>query len=182
MNEYPSIKLRAPEPEDVEYLYKWENDESLWRISNSNTQLSKYDLWEYVKSGSRDIYETKQLRFIITDESYSPVGTIDLFDFCPKNRRAGIGILIYADEDRRKGIASSALKELETYAIKHLNIHQLYANVIALNEPSIMLFEKAKYEVCGHKKEWVYYEQGWKDELLMQKIFDNKQTNTQMLG
>ncbi|MFV0484198.1 MAG: GNAT family N-acetyltransferase [Bacteroidales bacterium] len=87
-----------------------------------------------------------------------------------------------ADEDRRKGIASSALKELETYAIKHLNIHQLYANVIALNEPSIMLFEKAKYEVCGHKKEWVYYEQGWKDELLMQKIFDNKQTNTQMLG
>ncbi|MFV0345471.1 MAG: GNAT family N-acetyltransferase [Bacteroidales bacterium] len=171
MNGPVNVKLRAPEPEDVECLYKWENDESLWNVSNSNTQLSKYDLWEYLKSGSRDIYETKQLRFIIVDDSPEPVGTIDLFDFCPKNLRAGVGILVYAEKDRRRGVAFAALKELEVYTVKHLNIHQLYANVIAFNEPSIMLFEKAGFEVCGHKKEWVYSEQGWKDELLMQKIF-----------
>lgn len=170
MAKHSNIRLRAPEPEDVECLYEWENDEGLWHISNSNTLLSKYDLWEYVKSGSRDIYETKQLRFMIVDNDQNAVGAIDLFDFCPKNLRAGVGILLYAEDKRRKGLASSALKGIETYVIKHLNLHQLYANVLVENKPSIVLFEKNGYEVCGVKKEWACSKQGWKDELLMQKI------------
>ena len=35
--ENSNIRLRAPEPEDLEILYKWENDTSLWEYGASIT-------------------------------------------------------------------------------------------------------------------------------------------------
>ena len=36
------IKLRAPEPEDLDLLYKWENNSNLWDVTDTNEPLSKY--------------------------------------------------------------------------------------------------------------------------------------------
>ena len=38
------IKLRAIEPEDLEVLYKIENDVRLWNIGVTNVPYSKYTL------------------------------------------------------------------------------------------------------------------------------------------
>ena len=38
------INLRALEPEDLEFLYQIENDESFWEISHTKTPFSKYIL------------------------------------------------------------------------------------------------------------------------------------------
>jgi diamine N-acetyltransferase len=36
------VKLRAPEPEDVDLLYSWENNMEIWKVSNTLTPFSKY--------------------------------------------------------------------------------------------------------------------------------------------
>lgn len=104
------IKLRAMEPEDIEILYRWENDTDIWKVSNTIAPFSKYVLRQFIENQSRDIYETRQLRLIIESRtSGTPVGAIDLFDLDPYNLRAGVGILIYDKNDQKRGFASEAV-------------------------------------------------------------------------
>ena len=69
-----------------------------------------------------------------------------------------------------KGIASKSLEIIEDYLIKHVPIHQLYANISSNNSESISLFEKNSYKKVGLKKDWIYYNNMFCDELLYQKI------------
>ena len=64
------IRLRALEPDDVQVLYKWENDTEVWKVSNTIVPFSKYMLLQFIANQQRDIFETRQLRLII--ESGSP--------------------------------------------------------------------------------------------------------------
>ena len=86
------ILLRALEPSDVDVLYRWENDTTIWGVSTTIAPFSKETLRRYIED-VQDIYEAKQLRLMIADKkSGNTIGTIDLFDFDAHNRRAGIGI------------------------------------------------------------------------------------------
>jgi len=167
---YGKISLRPLEPEDLELLYLWENDSSIWQVSNTLAPFSRYILRQYIEESHRDIYETKQLRLIIENESADPVGAVDLFDFEPFHQRAGVGILIYATADRQKGYAADALQLMCQYAKEVLGLHQLYANIGANNPASVGLFEKSGFQLSGTKKDWLKLLSGRVDEFLYQKI------------
>jgi diamine N-acetyltransferase len=162
------IILRALEPEDLDFLYQIENNESFWEISHTQTPFSKYILRQYLENAHLDIYESKQLRFLIEEKSTKKqVGMIDLFDFNPQHKRAGIGILIHPDFER-KGFASETLSILINYSFSHLQLHQLYANITSSNSKSLKLFKKHKFEEVGVKKDWILSEGKFKDEVLFQ--------------
>ena len=59
------IQLRALEPEDLNRLYRWENDSSIWSVSGTLMPFSKFILEEFVNQAHQDIYTNKQLRLII---------------------------------------------------------------------------------------------------------------------
>ena len=164
------IILRPLEPEDVELLYRWENNMELWELSNTRAPFSKYVLNEYIKNSAKDIYETRQLRFILENWEKHAVGAIDLFDFDPYHMRAGVGILIHNHEDRNRGYASDALEALAYYSLNTLGMKQLFANIGADNEISMALFEKMGFVKSGVKKYWIKTASGWKDEFFYQKI------------
>lgn len=164
------VKLRALEPEDLEFLFQIENDESFWEISHTQTPFSKYVLKQYLENAHLDIFETKQLRLIIEENSSEKkVGMIDLFDFNPQHKRAGIGILIHPNF-QQKGFASEALSLLIQYSFLHLQLNQLYANIMSDNEKSLLLFEKHSFKKVGTKKEWIFSDGKMKDEILFQLI------------
>ena len=174
MNEllaFGKISLRPLEPEDIDLLYRWENDMKVWMVSNTQTPYSRYILIQYIKESTKDIYETKQLRLIIQNEKQKAIGAIDLFDFEPYHLRAGVGILIHNEDDRIKGYATDALEALSNYTNNILGLKQLYANISADNAKSINLFKKAGFVEVGVKKDWLKTRDGWKDEILFQKIF-----------
>lgn len=149
------IRLRAPEPGDIELLYQWENDPSNWKVSNTLTPFSKYIIARYIRSSQRDIYESKELKLIIDlKEENRSAGAIDLFDFDPYHSRAGIGILIAATSDRRRGIASDAVRLIISYAFGTLGLHQLYCNISADNEASIQLFVRQGFRITGNMMDW----------------------------
>ena len=162
--------LRALEPEDLEFLYAIENNESIWEVSHTQTPFSKYVLKQYLEHAHLDIFEAKQVRLIIEEKSTKKqIGMIDLFDFNPQHKRAGVGILIHPDF-QKNGFASEALSLLISYAFSRLNLHQLYANIAADNSKSISLFTKHNFKKVGVKKEWIFSEGKFKDEVLFQLI------------
>lgn len=169
------VTLRALERSDLDFLYELENDESIWEVSNTSTPYSKFVLKQYLENAHRDIYEVKQLRLVIcAAEDKRPVGFVDLFDFEPRHRRVGVGIVVFSESDRKKGFASEALQMIANYSFTHLKVHQLYANISEDNTVSIQLFEKLGYVLAGTKKDWLLSGKGYKNELLYQLIHDEE--------
>ncbi len=164
------IKLRAIEPADSNLLYQWENDTSVWHVSNTITPFSKEVIKQYLANAHHDIYTTKQLRLIIETENNNSIGCIDLFEFNPLHLRAGIGILISSAEYRRKGYASEALEILIKYAFNTLNLHQLYCHIGVENVSSIALFKKYNFKIVGTKKNWVKNGKVWSDVYFLQLL------------
>lgn len=169
-----SIRFRAIEPEDLDILYHWENNTAFWEVGVTLALFSKYILRQYITESHKDIYELRQVRFIIElSNTHTPIGLADLFDFDPHNSRAAIGILIDTPF-QKKGYAKQALALLEEYAFSFLKIHQLYAHIPEKNQASLQLFLKSGYGEHGIFKEWLRTIDGYQDVRLLQKINSNK--------
>ena len=163
-----NIQLRALEPEDLDWLFAIENNVDNWEVSSTLHPFSKDLLKKYLANAHQDLFTAKQLRMVICIQEKA-VGLIDLFDYDPQHHRAGIGILILS-EYRSKGVAYKAIQLLANYAFTHLQIHQLYANIIADNTKSLKLFKKIGFKIIGTKKEWIFQEGQYKDELFLQLL------------
>jgi diamine N-acetyltransferase len=169
--ENTDIKLRALEKTDIDILYKWENSEESWEVSNTLTPFSRYVLNKYLETAHRDIYENKDLRLVIARKSDDePVGLIDLFDFDPFHSRAGLGILVAEQRDRQMGYAKQALECMVNYSFRILKLHILYANIADSNIASKSLFSGLGFENTGLKKDWLRTLKGREDELYYQLI------------
>ncbi len=166
-----TIYLRALEPNDLDFLYFLENSTELWEISGTTTPYSKFVLEQYLENAHRDIYDVKQLRLCIcTKEDDKAIGLIDLFDFDPKNHRAGVGLVILKEEERNKGVGSEAVLLVCDYVFSVLELRQLFANVVEDNRASVHLFEKLGFEKVGVKKDWIFSKGLYKNEILFQKL------------
>ncbi|MDP4281621.1 MAG: GNAT family protein [Bacteroidota bacterium] len=165
------VFLRPLEPGDIDFIHFIENDTEVWKVSDTLIPYSRYQVEQYVLNTQHDIFSEKQIRFVIEKEdvSSSLIGAIDLYDFDPIHRRAGIGVMIISAE-REKGYAGEALSLLITYAFKVLQLHQVFSYISALNTPSIHLFETAGFEKCGERKEWRLENGHWRDEWMYQLI------------
>ncbi len=165
------IKIRALEPTDLEFLYELENDSDLWYLGNQHQPMSRYLLMKYIQEADKDIYEAGQFRFAIEKtDTNELLGLIDLFDFDPKNKRAGVGIIIKNTNNRKQGFGKEALKELINYGFNILHLHQLYANISKDNLISISLFESLGFEKTGCKKDWNFNGKDFDDVLFYQLI------------
>ena len=154
------ITLRKIEPNDLPFLYQWENDASVWADGSNHNPLSQSDLRDYITNTTGDIYKDGQLRLIIEEkpraksqEPTATLGCIDLFDFDPRNRRAALGMYI-APEYRGKGVGKAALEQLEAYAFGHLNLRVLYAVIATSNLPCTALYRTAGYIPSSSLPNW----------------------------
>jgi len=149
------VILRAIEPNDAQLILEWENNELNWQLSNTITPFSKHIIDSYIEIAHRDIFENKQLRLMIDElDGGKTVGAIDLFDFDPYHLRAGVGILINDDSDKRKGYAKESLDLLIDYSRDILALKQLYCNISINNKASFSLFENCGFLNTGIKKKW----------------------------
>ncbi len=164
------VHLRAVEPTDLPLLYEWENDVDNWEVSHTMEPYSKALLEKFIETSAQGLYGNRQQRLMVvsngTDES---VGAIDIFDFDPQNRRAGIGILI-DKKHRHNGYGLEAVELTKKYLFETVKLHQIYCNILIYNKYSLKLFQKAGFEICGKKKDWCQTKNGWIDEYFLQII------------
>ena len=164
-----NIQLRAIEPTDLELLYLWENDPDVWRVSETIAPMSRERLARFISDQVYDLYATRQMRLMIDVEGVA-VGCVDLFDFEPLHRRFGIGILIYADEHRRRGYARRVVEMVKGYARNTLDLKQIWVTIDEDNPASIALFEGCGFRLSARRKEWINRAGKFIDELEYQCI------------
>lgn len=160
------IRLRAPEPADLDFLYWLESEPQVWRISWSEAPLSRHMIWEYLQSYSADIYRDRQLRFIIED-GVCQVGTADISDFDPRNSRAMLGIAV-KPEKQHQGMATQALMQVIEYCRQVLNLHQVAAMVPKDNEASLRLFKNLGFSSSGCLQSWLRRGNRFTDVIILQ--------------
>ncbi len=148
-----AVLLRAVELADKDKIYHWENDTDQWPISFTTKPFSSETIAQYISNDAYDIYTTKQLRLMICLLDETVIGCIDLYEYDPRNQRAGIGILI-DKAFRRNGYALEALRILKVYAFETLFVNQLFVNIDDYNQSSIALFEKSNFKTAAVLKNW----------------------------
>lgn len=163
-----TIRLRALEPEDIDRLYRWENDPAVWSSGVDHVPFSRHVLTEYImQAASADLYASRQLRLIGCDgDNGAAVSCVDLYDYDPYNHRAAVGLLVDAAQ-RNQGYGRATLRSLADYCRDHLQLHQLYATIALDNHACRCAFEYAGFEQCGLFDEWQWSPQGWKDCVML---------------
>lgn len=165
-----TLALRALEPTDLDTLYKWENDTTLWAVSDTLAPYSRKALWEYLENYTGDIYAQRQLRLMITLKADgSPIGTIDFFNFDPLNNRSELGLFV-SNDYRGKSYGRQALELLTAYAREHIGLRQLYVFIPLYNEVCLNLFESYGYRRVGILQSWVKRGTSYRDTALLQMI------------
>lgn len=163
------LSLRSPEPEDLELMYRMENDAQLWSVACNALPYSRHTLRTYLKNTQQDIYSEHQARFVIELNNGEVAGMIDLVDFDPHNRRAEVCIGILG-EYRNLGIGREALSLICKYSIEYLHLHQLYAYIETDNDASIALFTAMGFKETATLKEWLHRDKKYCDVLFLQLI------------
>ncbi|MCL1934232.1 MAG: GNAT family N-acetyltransferase [Candidatus Azobacteroides sp.] len=171
--ENENLLLRALEPEDLDILYKWENNAELWKFGSTLTPYSKFALRDYLTDSLQGIVYTRQLRLMAVEKkSRATIGTVDLFDYDPIHQRAGIGILVDTPY-RHNGLGTEILRLTAEYAFNVLHLNQLYAYIPLSNTISFNLLCKCGYEQAGLLKSWLKTSAGFEDVHLMQLMKDS---------
>ncbi|MCM1348378.1 MAG: GNAT family N-acetyltransferase [Firmicutes bacterium] len=165
------ITLRAPEPSDVDAMYVWENDVTLWSEGVLRAPTSRKLLHDFVTFYNPDPAVTGQLRLVIElGSTQEAIGCVDLYDYDCVNRRAGVGIVI-GREHQGRGYAKRAIELLSRYCAEQLGLHQLWAIAGRENRRSIHLFDTCGFKTCGSLRGWVRKGPRYTDALMFQLVF-----------
>ncbi|MCD8386020.1 MAG: GNAT family N-acetyltransferase [Bacteroidales bacterium] len=162
-------QLRAPEPSDLDFLYRLENDPDVRRVSWGECPMSRQLLWDYLSNYTPEISRDRQLRLVIENVDGERIGAIDWSDYDPVNRRAMIGIGI-DKRYRGQGYGVEAMEQAVQFSRESLALHQLAAIVAKSNEGSVALFKQVGFGVSGCLRSWVRQGTGYDDALVMQLI------------
>lgn len=174
MNDDAIVRLRAMEPEDLDFLYAMENDKEVWDVGCTNVPYSRYVLHDYIANASNDIYADGQVRMVMEDRSGNRVGLVDVFNFDASNRRAEVSVVVMT-EYRGRGLARDAVRQVCHYALRTLHLHQLYAIIATDNVASQQLFSETGFTGRNVLKEWLFDGMTYKDAIVMQKFFEKKE-------
>ena len=161
------VRLRAMEPEDLDALYRIENDRDVWDVGENNVPYSRYILHDYIANASADIYADKQVRMVVENEEGQLVGVADVVNFCPSHARAEVSIVI-CREYRKKGYARAAIRQIMEYALRTLHLHQLYAVVCEDNMPSLNLFSSLGFKSKMVLEDWLFDGKDYHNAVVMQ--------------
>ncbi len=163
------VHLRAMEPEDLDLLYRIENDPSLWAVGVTNVPYSRYLLHDYIATATANAYADGQVRLIIETDKGETVGVADLVNISPAHRRAEVGIVIERHH-RRQGYATETLDLLAYYALRTLHLHQLYAVIAVDNTTSINLFSRQGFTRTAQLPDWLFDGRTYCDAVLLQRV------------
>lgn len=146
-----NIALRLPCPDDLDILYRWDNDPDAANTLDADPP-SRHQLWQFLQDVPATPRRDGQMRLIICADGV-PAGTIDVCDYSARHSHAFVSIYI-APAHRHRNIGRCALLQAMDICRDSHKIHVLAAYIAASNIPSLHLFA-----ACGFRQSGILH--GW---------------------
>lgn len=164
------VILRAPEPDDLDRLYLWENSSDARRVSIQGTPVSRNQLWNYIQNYTGNLFAGGDLRLMIEDtETQRTVGTIDLSCASMRDLHAEVGVYV-APEYRGRHYGAQAIAALVDISVQNFGLHSLTAIIETDNIASVNLFKTCGFRTCGKLRSWVRKGTKFADAVIFQRL------------
>lgn len=145
---YDNLIYRKPTLDDVNDLINLKNNKKASLLLGGNTPFYTKEMiikWVEFHNNKKD-----ELLLVVYDEiSKKLIGHIGLYNIDFIAKKAEYGILLADDDSRGKGYGTNSTKVLVEYAFNKLNLHKIYAEVIAENKASVAMFKKCGFRIDG---------------------------------
>ena len=163
MIEGKRIRLRALEPEDMEAMWRWQNDWATQRLGDDSPDLAL----------SRDTVQrtfgpdSGFITYIIETLDGHVIGNCGYNEYSGRNRRCSVGIWIGEAEWRGRGYGTEAMRLLLDYLFQQMGLHRVALTVVADNAQAIASYQKCGFHEEGREREAVFKDGAWVDMLCM---------------
>lgn len=162
------IILRDYRKEDLVYIRKWVNDYHITKYLN-NIFLFPHSMADSERFLNDMIEGTSNRKgFIIAHKDTEEyIGQLDLLNIDWTNRVSHIGITVGTKDNLGKGYGTEAIKILQEFAFKRLNLNKLQLEVREYNHRAIACYKKCGFVEEGRIRESFYIDGKYTDTLLM---------------
>ena len=161
------VRLRGVREDDLPTLAKAEMDAGiLVTLADRVVPPSEAAAKERIAKWSAN--EDDRLGFAIEtlDDPSVLVGHVGLWGWHTKDRCATIGIAL-GREHIGRGYGTDAMRVIVSYGFRELGLHRIQLGVAPFNPAGIRAYEKAGFAEEGRRREAVWHDGRWYDEVLM---------------
>ena len=133
------FRLRRPEPEDRDALYRFRNDpEIVGLLGGFSSGYSKRDIEEWIELHRR---EQREIIWAIAREADDRcVGHVGLYQIDHRVRSAEFAILIGDRDCWGKGLGRAITKAAVAYGFSGLNLNRIHLTVLSTNQRARALY------------------------------------------
>jgi RimJ/RimL family protein N-acetyltransferase len=159
------VRLRAPEPDDWEYLDRWERDaEAQRRANRADLPVSAEAMRRRAAEASLNADETSAMFMVETLGANETVGVVRTYDVDARNGTFTYDMTL-GREHWRRGLGSDAVRIILRYYFLELRFQKVNARVHEYNEPSIKFLESLGFVEEGRIRRNAYAGGRYHDEL-----------------
>ena len=170
-----TVRLTPLERRHLEKTLEWANDPELMRLLNRAHTVSRdeHEQWFDALQEREDC-----CYFAIENLDSKHLGNVWLWDIDQRHRRAELRIVMGLDSTD-KGAGTEAISQLCDHAFERLNLHKVYAYVLAINPRARRSFEKAGFVLEGTLREDRWTGDSFTDVYLLAKHFSRNDAAAQ---
>lgn len=137
------LYLRPITIEDTDMVLSWRNSEYVRNNFFYRLPISKE---EHIKWVTEKCEKGLVFQFVVVEkETDLPIGCVYLQRYNPEDDSLESGVFFSEDAPKGKGYATEAVKMMNEFAFDNLNVSKTIARVIASNEASMKLHERAGF-------------------------------------
>ncbi|MAT43286.1 MAG: hypothetical protein CL609_13180 [Anaerolineaceae bacterium] len=167
----PRLILKSFTVDQLETVHRWLNDPELAYYdddeppteTSSTLEETKTTLARWINrplsSGIIDLAIHKQ-------ENDQAIGFCQIAHIDTYNQRCDLGIVIGHKPDWGNGYANEAVQALIRYCFVELKLNRIGAEIYEFNHRSLKLFKKLGFQQEGTKRQYVFKDNQFKDELV----------------
>jgi RimJ/RimL family protein N-acetyltransferase len=164
------VVLRPVTPDDYRTMYGWRIEVGTWAQMTARP-LAPLTYDAFVEFYEKQLGKETNAEFAV-DVDGALVGRASLFEFDDLARNAELGIS-FGPEHRGKGYGRDAIRVLLDYGFRHRNLHRVWLEALATNEPALRAYAAAGFVEEGRLRDHAWAGGTFVDMVRMAVLYDD---------
>ena len=160
----PRLLLRPATQADTPFILKLFSRSETNKYSGFEDIVTPAEAAEMYEGYLKPGFPTHFRVVIELKKTCEPIGTIGLYLYSKKNRRAEIGYDMLKEHWGR-GLMAEAVEEILRHGFEVLNLNRVEATTDSKNVASVHVLERASFKLEGLLRERYIYKEGFHNEL-----------------